>query len=376
MHIIQFMDMKSTKYGGLGKFMIRLMERCPEDQFYFVFQNYPASKEMVRRFEACGAKIEVMNTASGMQAIRNIPQFIRLIKRIKPDVIHFHFANSFFIYAPIAKLFGVKKLYKTQHCCLTTDDSTQVTSKRQFNLRTKLFSWNGKVYRLFDKIIMCGDYVQEQFEKVYGKSKRYQRIYFGVEPIQILTDKEKEALRNKLQIDENDIVITTIAFADPIKGVDVLVKAIPFIKSQSFIVVIVGVNDEVPYGRYLHELAKEINVEDRIRWIGITDHVNDYLSISNIYCQPSRSEALTLAVCEAKSAHLPVVGAHVGGLPEISELTFETDNPKSLSMVLELLLDDSVLREELADNSYKCFKNMFDVARGVEEYYNIYSNVK
>ncbi len=372
MHIIQFMDMKSTKYGGLGKFMIRLMERCPEDQFYFVFQNYPASKEMVRRFEACGAKIEVMNTASGMQAIRNIPQFIRLIKRIKPDVIHFHFANSFFIYAPIAKLFGVKKLYKTQHCCLTTDDSTQVTSKRQFNLRTKLFSWNGKVYRLFDKIIMCGDYVQEQFEKVYGKSKRYQRIYFGVEPIQILTDKEKEALRNKLQIDENDIVITTIAFADPIKGVDVLVKAIPFIKSLSFKVVIVGINPEVPFGRYLHNLAKELEVDDKVRWIGITDCVADYLSISNIYCQPSRSEALTLAVCEAKSAHLPVIGSHVGGLPEISDVTFENENPESLAGKINMLIEDLPLRNKIADKSYQNYQQHFDINKGVSLYGKIY----
>ena len=364
--------MQSTKFGGLGKFMIKLMERCPEDQFYFVFQNYPASKEMVRRFEACGAKIEVMNTASGMQAIRNIPQFIRLIRRIKPDVIHFHFANSFFIYAPIAKLFGVKKLYKTQHCCLTTDDSTQVTSKRQFNLRTKLFSWNGKVYRLFDKIIMCGDYVQEQFEKVYGKSKRYQRIYFGVEPVQILTDKEKEALRNKLHIDETDTVITTVAFADPIKGVDVLVKAIPLIKCQSFKVIIVGINPEVPFGRYLHNLAKELEVEDKVRWIGITDRVADYLSISNIYCQPSRSEALTLAVCEAKSAHLPVIGSHVGGLPEISDVTFENENPESLAGKINMLIEDLPLRNKIADKSYQKYQQNFDINKGVSLYGKIY----
>jgi len=372
MKIIEFMDMQSTKFGGLGKFMIKLMERCPEDQFYFVFQNYPASKEMVRRFEACGAKIEVMNTASGMQAIRNIPQFIRLIRRIKPDVIHFHFANSFFIYAPIAKLFGVKKLYKTQHCCLTTDDSTQVTSKRQFNLRTKLFSWNGKVYRLFDKIIMCGDYVQEQFEKVYGKSKRYQRIYFGVEPIQILTDKEKEALRNKLHIDETDTVITTVAFADPIKGVDVLVKAIPLIKCQSFKVIIVGINPEIPFGRYLHNLAKELEVDDKVRWIGITDRVADYLSISNIYCQPSRSEALTLAVCEAKSAHLPVIGSHVGGLPEISDVTFENENPESLAGKINMLIEDLPLRNKIADKSYQNYQQNFDINKGASLYRKIY----
>lgn len=375
MKIIQFMDMKSTKFGGLGKFMIKLMERCSNDQFFFIFQQFPASQEMVRRFEACGAKIEVMNTASGMQAIRNIPQFIRLIKRIKPDIIHFHFANSFFIYAPIAKWLGVKKLYKTQHCCLTTDGSTQVTCKKQFNLRTKLFSWDGKVYRFFDKIIMCGDYVQEQFEKVYGKSDHYQRIYFGVEPVKILSEKEKEALRNKLHIEEKDTVITTVAFADPIKGVDVLVKAIPFIKSLSFKVVIVGINPEVPFGRYLHNLAKELEVEDRIRWIGITDRVADYLSISNIYCQPSRSEALTLAVCEAKSASLPIVGSNVGGLPEISNELFRNEDAEDLADKLTMMIENHEVRKTLSMKSYNEYVNSFDMKQGVEAYAQLYQSI-
>lgn len=373
MKIIQFMDMKSTKFGGLGKFMIKLMEHCPDAQFYFVFQQFPASQEMVKEFERCRAKIIVMNTATGMQAIRNIPQFIKMIRRIKPDIIHFHFANSFFIYAPIARLFGVKRLYKTQHCCLTTDGSTQVTNKKQFNLRTKLFSWNGKIYRLFDKIIMCSDYVQEQFEKVYGKSEHYQRTYFGVEPVQILSEKEKEALRNKLQIDENDIVITTVAFADPIKGVDVLVQAIPFIKSKSFKVVIVGVNTEVPFGKYLHNLAKEF--EDKIRWIGITDRVADYLSISNIYCQPSRSEALGLAGCEAKSAHLPVIGSHIGGLPEISNELFRNEDVEDLAEKLTIWIENTDIRKALSEKSYNEYEDFFDIQQGVEAYAQLYQSV-
>lgn len=372
MKIIQFMDMKSTKFGGLGKFMIKLMERCPNDQFYFVFQQFPASQEMVTEFERCGAKIIVMNTATGMQAIHNIPQFVKMIRRIKPDIIHFHFANSFFIYAPIAKMMGVKKMFKTQHCCLTTDGSTQVTDKKQFNLRTKLFSRNGKVYQLFDTVVMCGKYVQEQFEKVYGKSERYKTIYFGVEPVVILSDKEKKELRAHLQIKETDIVISTIAFADSVKGVDVLMKAIQSIECKNFKVVVVGIDPNTAFGIYLHELSKDLAVEDKIRWIGITDHVNRYLSISDIYCQPSRSEALGLAVCEAKSAHLPIVGSHVGGLPEVSDILFTNEDPKDLAMQLTNLLKDRAYRTSLAQKSYRDYQNHFDISQGVEAYQRLY----
>ena len=375
MNIIQFMDMKSTKYGGLGKFMVKLMECCPNDKFYFVFQSYPESKEMIRDFENHGAVIGVVDTSTGKFAIKNIPKFIRILKKSKPDIIHFHFANSFFVYAPIARLFGVKKLYKTQHCCLTTDDSTQITDKKQFNLRTKIFSWDGNVYKLFDAIVMCGDYVKSQFERIYGKSDKYKRIYFGVEPVTLLDDYERVKLRNKWQICKDDVVITTVAFADPIKGVDVLIKAIPHIKNQKFKVVIVGINLETQYGAYLHELAKNLNVDEKIRWIGITDHVGDYLSISDIYCQPSRSEALTLAVCEAKSAFLPIVGSNVGGLPEISNVLFENEDFEDLAKRLTVLLNDENQRKFLAEQSYIEYENKFMIDKGVEEYANLYFQV-
>lgn len=372
MVILEFMDMQSTKFGGLGRFMIKLMEQCPTDQFYFVFQSFPESKEMVSRFEELGAKIEVIKTTTGKEAIRHIPQFCKLVQKIRPDIIHFHFANSFFIYAPIAKMLGVKKLIKTQHCCLTTDGSNQITSKLQFNLRTKIFSWNGNIYKLFDSIIMCGNYVQKQFEIVYGKSKRYKTIYFGVEPVTLLDDYERVKLRNKWQICKDDVVITTVAFADPIKGVDVLIKAIPHIKSQKFKVVIVGINLKTQYGAYLHELAKNLNVDEKIRWIGITDHVGDYLSISDIYCQPSRSEALTLAVCEAKSAKLPVIGSNVGGLPEISNVLFKNEDYEDLALKLTMLLTVKEQRESLAKLSYEEYVKSFDVKRGVYEYTQLY----
>ena len=222
---------------------------------------------------------------------------------------------------------------------------------------------------------MCSNFVQEQFENVYGKSHKYKTIYFGVEPVMILDDYKKIKFRKNLQISEDDIVITTVAFADPIKGVDVLIKAIPHIQSHKFKVVIVGINLETQYGAYLHELAKNLNVDEKIRWIGITDHVGDYLSISDIYCQPSRSEALTLAVCEAKSAFLPIVGSNVGGLPEISNVLFENEDFEDLAKRLTVLLNDENQRKFLAEQSYIEYENKFMIDKGVEEYANLYFQV-
>lgn len=374
MRIIEFMDMKSTKYGGLGKFMLRLMRQMPEAEFWFVFQNVPQSKQMLDDFQTTGAHALTIDT-EGKKALTHIFAVAKLFRSVRPDIVHFHFANGFFFFAPLAKLLGVKHLVKTQHCCITTDDMQQVKNKHELSFKTRLASRDGKVYRLFAKIIMCGQYVKKQFVQVYGDSPNYEMIYFGVEPIKILDIEAKRQVQAQVNIKTDDKVICSVLFADPVKAPDVLIKALPYIDYKNYVLLLVGINDTLPYAQELHKLAKELGVNDKIRWIGITNHVNHYLSIADIYCQPSRSEALTLAVCEAKSAHLPVVGSNVGGLPEISEVTFSNENNKELAERLTTLLKDDKLRLRLSEQSYQAYNQHFDIKVGVRRYVQLYKEL-
>lgn len=370
--IIEFMDMKSTKFGGLDKFMVLLMRKMPNDEFHFVYQSKPQSADMIYMYESLGAKIHVIDT-EGKKAIKNIPLVLNLFKNVRPNVVHFHFANSFFIYAPIAKIFGAKCLIKTQHCCLTKDDLTQIENKKELNIKTKLVSLNGYTYKIFDKIIMCGKYVQRQFEAVYGPSEKYETVYFGVAPIEKLSTEKQQQLKKSINVTNNSVVIVTTAFADPVKGVDVLINSLPFIKGYDFVLIIVGLNESLPLTQEYHRLAKRLGVEDKIRWIGITDKVGDFLSIADIYCQPSRSEALPLAVCEAMSAHLPILGSKVGGLPEVANVCFTNEDYVDLSDKMSKLIMDSTLRQKLAQDSYEKYKQYFDINVGVEKYSQIYN---
>lgn len=374
MVIVEFMDMKSTKYGGLGRFMLRLMQEMPGSEFWFVFQNVPESKQMLSDFQSAGAHVVSIDT-EGKRALTHLGKVAKLFTTIRPDIVHFHFANGFFFFAPLAKLLGVRYLVKTQHCCITTDDMRQVKDKHELSLKTRIASRDGKAYKLFDKIIMCGQYVRKQFVRVYGDSPKYEMVYFGVEPVAILDAEKQNLLRSQLNIQPHTKVICSVLFADPVKAPDVLIKALPYIKYENFIVLLVGINDEIPYAQELHKLAKELGVNDKIRWIGITNHVNHYLSIADIYCQPSRSEALTLAVCEAKSAHLPVVGSNVGGLPEISEVTFSNENNKELAERLTTLLKDDKLRLRLSEQSYQAYNQHFDIKVGVRRYVQLYKEL-
>ena len=59
-----------------------------------------------------------------------------------------------------------------------------------------------------------------------------------------------------------------------------------------------------------------------------------------------------MSILESMAVGTPVIGAHIGGIPELIEenvdgLTFEAPNPASLSEKMKLLWNDPYLRKEM-----------------------------
>jgi D-inositol-3-phosphate glycosyltransferase len=68
----------------------------------------------------------------------------------------------------------------------------------------------------------------------------------------------------------------------------------------------------------LHEIAFELGVAERVDFVGQQPHdrLPLYYQAADCLCVPSHSESFGLAALEAQACGLPVVGAHVGGLPD------------------------------------------------------------
>jgi glycosyltransferase involved in cell wall biosynthesis len=99
------------------------------------------------------------------------------------------------------------------------------------------------------------------------------------------------------------------------KGVDVLVEAIALLSNIEL-----DVAGDGPARSELERLAAERGVADRIRFHGrlATDRLRQLLLTSSVAVVPSRwYENMPLAVLEAFASGLPVVGADLGGIPEL-----------------------------------------------------------
>lgn len=66
----------------------------------------------------------------------------------------------------------------------------------------------------------------------------------------------------------------------------------------------------------LTEMVENFNLTDKIKFVGPTNNVAQYLNEADIFILPSTSEGLPMSILEAMSAGLPIVSTRVGGIPE------------------------------------------------------------
>lgn len=65
--------------------------------------------------------------------------------------------------------------------------------------------------------------------------------------------------------------------------------------------------------------ARDLGVEDDVRFLGRLGNVVDLLQATDLFLLPSQSESFGLAALEAMACGAPVVGSRAGGLPEVIE---------------------------------------------------------
>jgi N-acetyl-alpha-D-glucosaminyl L-malate synthase BshA len=64
-------------------------------------------------------------------------------------------------------------------------------------------------------------------------------------------------------------------------------------------------------------LARRLGLHDRVRFMGRQDHIEDILSMADVFLLPSELESFGLSALEAMASGVPVVGSDAGGLPEV-----------------------------------------------------------
>ncbi len=126
-----------------------------------------------------------------------------------------------------------------------------------------------------------------------------------------------------LRLDEGPVLLF-VGRIQPLKGLDVAVRALAALKRLDATLVIVGGSSGAEGGaevERIHHLAADLGVADQLRFIEPVSHhlLSTYYRAADVVLVPSRSESFGLVALEAAACGTPVVAAAVGGLRTLIE---------------------------------------------------------
>lgn len=339
MKVLNLMGMNSTKYGGIEKFNIEMLKQGVD--MSLVYNSIPQSDEYKRLIEL--NKVSLYSCSCS-----NLASLLKIIIKESPDIIHYHFSGA--IYHLICILLHVFfpriKQIHTLHC-------EPFKSSGIRGILAKLF------YKSLDQIVAVSSGVCEGFKKLYGSNFSVEVSYLGVNSAPV----KNEHLKAHLNIPDNTLVITSIGWDIHIKGYDLLLHALSCLIKGGFndnlVLIIVGLPEEEE--KALKTLISQYKLEERCLSVGIREDIDDFLNITDIYIQPSRSEAISLSIMEALQHGIPIIGSNAGGIPEVcvdnyNGLIFEKENVEALYNQLKRLVMSAELRMQFGENSYELAK--------------------
>lgn len=182
-----------------------------------------------------------------------------------------------------------------------------------------------------------------------------------------LPDKRIKRLYKAIDLNETSFQVTR-AFNNPIRilfvkadymrgGLDTLADALKQLSQFSFVLTVIG--PEKRFSPPITSLYQSVaNVQLHLLNEQPPSVVRTHLQTNDIFCVPSRREALGVANIEALAAGIPVVATNVGGIPEVMDdgnngWLVPPNNPAALAEAIQTCMTDATQRREKRENGRK-----------------------
>ena len=175
--------------------------------------------------------------------------------------------------------------------------------------------------------------------------------------------------------------VLTVCSLDPWKGVDVLIRAIAFLRDAGVTTHLVVAGDG-PERASLQSLIDELGLQSQVQLIGQQPRaaITRLLQQCTVFVLASRFETFGIAALEAMACGKPVVGTSVDGILEIVDdgengLIVSPDDPRSLAAALDRLLADASLRRTLGTAARARVREQFHRERMGQNYMQIFQEL-
>ncbi len=210
-------------------------------------------------------------------------QISRLIRQIRPDLVHAQAGKAAAIWSRLRRFFPGLPSLGSQH-----------------------LDHNTRPYQGLDHMITVSSFLASRHPEGFASV-----VHNGLRLPALLAPEERQQLHDELLAGHQGPLLVTVGRLDAQKGYDVLLKAMPGIPGH---LLIVGEGQDRPL---LEGLIKELKLEDKVTLTGWRKDIARLLQAADLCIISSRSEGFPLVMIEALHAGAPIVSTDVSGVREI-----------------------------------------------------------
>ncbi len=283
----------------------------------------------------------------GWQDTIALRELARLIRRVRPLIVHTHTAKAGVLGRLAARIVGVPVVVHTYHGHVFQGYFSPV--------KTRLFlSIERWLARRTDRLLTVSESVRQELLRLgIGTPERVQVIPLGLDLDGFL---QCATLRGQLR--------AQLGIGDaPLVGI--IARLVPIKRHEDFLAAARDVALRLPDCRFLvvgdgelrvglEDRARALGLDGRIYFLGWRGDLPGLYADLDLVALTSANEGLPVSLIEAMAAGLPVVATRVGGVPDLVEdgvtgLLVPPKDPGALAEAMVRLLSDPNRRQAMGD---------------------------
>ena len=350
----------SLNTGGAQSILIRMLKNINKEKFKVYVISLTDKGELGDTITNLGFPLLTLNMKKNCSIFSSLFKLIKLMKKIKPDIVHTWMYHSDLIGGLAAKILGVKLIIWGVRSADFFSPATPISTK--FIVKVCAFLSNF----LPDKIVYNSYKGQEFHHSIGYQPKKSYLIYNGVDTNKFKSNtSSSKLLKNRLKIDVNKKVIGLIARYDYLKNHEGFIEMASYIikEDKSFHFLMIG--DYVKDNSIMLQALKKKKLEKKFHLLDNVNEVENIISGLDAVVITSTSEAFPNVLIESMSCGVPCFSTDVGDVKKIihdHEWVVPVNDMKQLANVCIRYFDykekhKKLVKQEMINRTHKVFSS-------------------
>jgi len=293
--------------GGTERVLINIMNSLPREEYKVELVLFDRSGRFTKNLKS-DIVIYDLNIPS---ITKGMPSLLQKIYQLKPDIVFIGMGSLNVSVAPFIPIFR----YLLPSTAWFARQSSIASINNQFEKSPRVFNWLYRIfYKNYNRVISQSNYMQNDLIDNYSMPRDKSVVInnpIDIDKITILSEE-----RSNFSFDREKINIISVGQLRPEKQQHLMLKALAKLDKE-YILIFLG--DGVEQDS-LEALALELNIQDRVYFLGYQSNPYPYMREANLLLLSSKHEGFPNVVLEANLCGTPVVSFESpGGVVEIIE---------------------------------------------------------